>query len=730
MIPFANIKQAALARARDLLQQWFPAGTLHGDEFHIGDVTGEPGHSLKINWRTGLGADFATGDCFGDLIDLYAAHMGISVKEAALQLGNIVGLHEAPRERAKAARRVEVQLPPSDADIRPQVFSSAGRGMPAEIYAYRSRAGRLRYVIARYDPDDSRGRTRKEFTPFVWAGDTWMPKAPPAPRPLYGLELIDTYPNQAAVIVEGERCANVARGVVWASRPVLTWSGGAGGVQHADWSELAGLTDVVIWPDADKPGIEAGAAIARILAGMGITVSIVDVADVMVEVAAQTKPSGWDIADMVAAGATKADVVAFVKARKKPYIAQAAVLVNPEVESEPPPPPESFESLWARHALTLDGKGRPDINLDNVVRIITANTTTETLHFDPFLNQIKTDGHRLDDAWILAWQLRLQRAYGLVGLQRSGVVADAIAIVAKSRRVNSLQVWLRSLEWDQKPRLETMLSRGFCAADTDYTRAVSRCFLLSLAARAIRPGCQVDTMLILEGRQGAGKSRGLEALAGPEFYADIDSPIGTQQHAQDIQGRWLVEISELSGMRASDVERVKSGITRTTDVYREPYARVATDHPRQCVYAGTTNSGQYLLDDTGNRRFWPVRVGDQIDKGWLSQTREQLFAEAVARLDQGAVWWDVPDDAHREAVALRVVLDALDVRVHQYLERLPGPVVTADILAFLEIPLSQWTTGLQRRVGAALRSAGWHVQRERGRQVWYPSETIRLRAVR
>jgi hypothetical protein len=110
-----------------------------------------------------------------------------------------------------------------------------------------------------------------------------------------------------------------------------------------------------------------------------------------------------------------------------------------------------------------------------------------------------------------------------------------------------------------------------------------------------------------------------------------------------------------------------------------------------------------------------------------------LFAESVARLDQGAVWWDVPEDAQREAVALRVVLDALDDRVHGYLDRLTGPVVISDVLAFLEIPLSQWTTGLQRRVGAALRNAGWHVQRERGRQCWYPAETGdqrgRLRAV-
>ena len=395
MIPFANINAAALAQARVLLAAWFPAGTFHGDEFHIGNIAGEPGQSLKVNWRTGLGADFATGDRYGDMIDIYAARMGCSLKDAALQLGNIVGVHESPRERVKAARRVEVQLPPADADIRPEVFSSAGRGVPSEIYAYRSRAGRLRHVIARFDADDSRGRTRKEFCPFTWSGDTWMPKAPPSPRPLYGLELIDLYPNQAAVIVEGERCANVARGVVWQTRPVLTWPGGAGGVQHADWSELAGLTEVVIWPDADKPGIEAAAAIARILAGMDITVSIVDVADVMVEVAAQTKPSGWDIADMVAAGATKADVVAFVKARKKPYIAQVAIARDPEAESEPPAPPESLESLWARHALTLDKQSRPDINLDNVVRIITAQTSAETLHYDPFLNQIKTDGHRL-----------------------------------------------------------------------------------------------------------------------------------------------------------------------------------------------------------------------------------------------------------------------------------------------------------------------------------------------
>ena len=444
------------------------------------------------------------------------------------------------------------------------------------------------------------------------------------------------------------------------------------------------------------------------------------------------RPSGWDLADWVASGVRRKEIQEWGKARRKEWAATPEVAIE---EPPPPPPatavvesdPESMREVWGSMGLALRPNGQPHVNMDNCARIIAVQTGPDDLHYDPFLNQVRVRESgglvKLRDDHILAWVLRLQREYGLADI-RPSVVQDAIYLITRQRPVNSLQRWLRSLSWDGTPRVELLFPVGFGAEDTAYHRAVSRCFLVSLVARAIRPGCQVDTMPILEGQQGAGKSRGLEALAGPEFYADIDSPIGTTAHATDIQGRWLVEISELSGMRASEVERVKSGITRTVDVYREPWARVASDHPRQCVYAGTTNAHQYLLDDTGNRRFWPVAVGT-IDRDWIKAHRAQLFAEALVLFDQGAKWWDVPADDAAAAAAARVQLDAINDSVGAYLTGRPGEDVTVSgVLEWLEIPAGQWNVSLQRRVGSALRYYGYRVRKTNGRSVFTPPDTL------
>jgi len=259
---------------------------------------------------------------------------------------------------------------------------------------------------------------------------------------------------------------------------------------------------------------------------------------------------------------------------------------------------------------------------------------------------------------------------------------------------------------------------GFGCEDNEYTRAVSKNFLVGMMARAIRPGCQLDTLPILEGNQGIGKSQGLKALAG-EFYADIDSAIGSKEFAEQIQGKWLVELSELSAMRPSEVERVKSGITRTVDVYREPFAILATDHPRQCVFAGTTNQSNYLLDDSGNRRFWPVKCG-VIDKTWITSHREQIFAEAFVAINSGATWWEIPQEQTKREQEARMLIDGLIEKVKDYIELHPTNIRVSEMLESWEVPKHQWSQPMQKRIVSALRQLGFASFKTSGLQVWRP----------
>ena len=167
-------------------------------------------------------------------------------------------------------------------------------------------------------------------------------------------------------------------------------------------------------------------------------------------------------------------------------------------------------------------------------------------------------------------------------------------------------------------------------------------------ARVFRPGCKADCTLILEEAQGTLKSTACAVLAlSPEWFADGIADLGSKDSAQDLRGKWIVEIAELSAMTRAAVERVKAFISRQVDHYRPSYGRRSQDFPRQTVFIGSTNSDEYLADETGNRRFWPVRIG-RIDIPALQRDVEQIWAEAVVAFKAGEQWWL---DAELEAEA-------------------------------------------------------------------------------
>lgn len=728
-IDFDGISRAVLARATELLPQWFPNGKFQGLEFCLGDISGEPGDSLKFNIRKGCGTDFATGTTFGDIIDLYAQHYRVDLKQAAQDLADANGIGfkrngwgQTPRVRAPKPERKLTEFPPEGTSIAPEVFTHHERAIPSIVHPYRDRSGRLMFVTCRYEADESRGQTTKAVLPWVWSGDTWACRGPEKPRPLYGLDSVEKFPTAPVIVVEGEKCVDAARLKVFTKNPVISWMNGAKGVSAADWSQLAGVKKAVIWPDADAAGHDAMRDVADALLEQGISVEFVDVAD--------APGSGWDVADAIAEGWSGPDTFKWALARRKPWPvtpeAVAAAEAVPEAAAPPPEPqgPEpsiSQVETWERLDLARKGNGAPYASVDNALRILTNTIPPDALHYDPFLNSIRYrppgagDFEKLRDDHILRMQLNAQRIVGIQDMSK-GVMADALALLARQRQRNSLQEWLKGLEWDGKERLGSLFVRGFGSADTRYHRDVGRCFLLGMVARAMRPGCQVDTMPILEGSQGIGKSRGLAALAG-DYYADIDAPIGSKEFCEQIQGSWLVELSELSAMRPSEVERVKSGISRVVDKYREPFAILSSDHPRQCVFAGSTNAGQYLQDDTGNRRFWPVKCG-QIDREWIADTRLQLFAEALHAVNHGACWWDVSADEAQAEAAARVITDTLHESVASYCASTYGDISVAMMLSYWDIPKSQWNAPLQKRCATALRALGYTLVHVRAGNVW------------
>jgi putative DNA primase/helicase len=191
--------------------------------------------------------------------------------------------------------------------------------------------------------------------------------------------------------------------------------------------------------------------------------------------------------------------------------------------------------------------------------------------------------------------------------------------------------------WDGKPRLASFLHRYFGAEDTPYSALVGERWLKSAVARTLKPGCQADHMLILEGAQGIGKSTALLKLAGAWYGGDPPAIIQTIRFKEYLLGRWIVDISELQALRSNVAAAIKCELTTREDRFRLPYARRTEAFPRRVAFAGTTNEFQYLNDPTGNRRYWPVACS-KIDLTGLGRDRDIIWGEAVAGVLDGDPW--------------------------------------------------------------------------------------------
>jgi predicted P-loop ATPase len=218
-------------------------------------------------------------------------------------------------------------------------------------------------------------------------------------------------------------------------------------------------------------------------------------------------------------------------------------------------------------------------------------------------------------------------------------VRAAIESAARRRPFHPIQDWLKSLTWDEKPRLDRVLPEYFQSPDSPYEQGVGPRWFISLVARAMEPGCQSDCTLILEGEQGIGKTGAFRALMhDPTWYAESSSGVDSKDFYENLRGVWLMGFDELDSLTRASLTRVKTVLTATRDRYRKSYGHLPQDYPRSCGFCGSTNSSQYLNDLTGARRFWPVKVLRPIYVPRIIEDREQIWAEAYVRWRSGEPW--------------------------------------------------------------------------------------------
>ena len=317
---------------------------------------------------------------------------------------------------------------------------------------------------------------------------------------------------------------------------------------------------------------------------------------------------------------------------------------------------EFTEDTW-QTALELDKQGKIKDTLDNIVLIIRNDPELQSLAFNKHRDgidarnglpwsQMKEGWNDSDNA---ALKVYISNKYGVYSPTKT---KDAILAVAAERAYHPIKEYLDNLsEWDGIDRVETLLVDYFGATDNSYTKAVTRKTMVAAVARIYHPGTKFDSVLILNGPQGIGKSTFFAKLAGDWFSDSLTlTDMKDKAGPEKLQGYWMLELGELAGMRKTDVEVVKSFISRCDDKYRASYGVNVESHPRQCVIVGSTNAESgFLRDITGNRRFWPVRIsGNGKKKAWQMSVYdvEQIWAETLVLYEKGEKLYLEGDDVH------------------------------------------------------------------------------------
>lgn len=334
---------------------------------------------------------------------------------------------------------------------------------------------------------------------------------------------------------------------------------------------------------------------------------------------------------------------------------------------------EVLDPLPATWPVTTSSRAPDGRAAENIIWYCATNGIYARLNEFDLQTYVRLDGktQRLDDVVIRDITMRLNTSQCFA---KKELVADVLLDAGAKKSFHPVRDFLDRLKWDKVPRLDTMLIRLAGAEDTALNRAISAAWMISAVRRVRSPGIKADAMLVLVGEQGLGKSSLFQVLAGPEWFTDdLEIGVDSKLVIEKATGVWIAECAELSGMVKREIEQVKAFITRQKDTARLAYARVTSQVPRQFVLCGTVNRQQFLLDDTGNRRFWPVVVSN-IDLQTLSLETKQLWAEAAYREKKGeshnipSELWDAAAAVAADHTIADTFFDAIEV-----LLPVPGP---------------------------------------------------------
>jgi putative DNA primase/helicase len=375
------------------------------------------------------------------------------------------------------------------------------------------------------------------------------------------------------------------------------------------------------------------------------------------------------------------------------------------------------DESW-RSFIPLTSAGSPDGNNVEGVALYIANhrLLKGRLRYNQLTKEMELDGNPLEDYHVAEFR-RLMHAERFKS--KKSDVKDEMDADARRNQFDPLTEYLQALKWDGTERITDWLSTYLGAPDSHYARIVGRKSLIGAVARALSPGCKNDTMPVLEGEQGTGKSTALRYLFGDRFFIDHLPDFHSKDSFQQLQGAWCVEVAELSALSKADIKDVKQFLSRLVDKFRPPFGTLPIQVPRRSVFWGTVNpeEGGYLRDPTGARRFWPIETR-AIDTDAILRDRDQIWAEAVVAFLAGEAWHleegkDI-DDAKAEQAKRREVHPwepVLDGWLRK--EQLERCTVASALTYGVKLDADRQEPRHARQIGACLRALGWLANTER-----------------
>jgi predicted P-loop ATPase len=311
-----------------------------------------------------------------------------------------------------------------------------------------------------------------------------------------------------------------------------------------------------------------------------------------------------------------------------------------------------------------------------------------------------------------------------IHVQSRQAVSQAVHSIAHQHPFHPIRDYFSSLAWDGQYRLDSWLTTYLGAYSSMYSRAVGRLFLVAAITRTFEPGTKYDYCVILEGPQGTRKSTALRVLADP-WFAESNYSLGSLNSVLSLRGVLIMELPELSALEKVEVSTIKQSLSCQIDRVRPPYGRHVIDIPRESVFAGTSNHDTYLHDETGNRRFLPIRTGDvsRIDTDALARDRDQLWAEAVVwyrarRIKCYLEGQTLAQQAEREQRA-RYQSDPWESAIEAWLKTgSPGGYTQVSVeqilTACLQLAVKDQKKTAQMQVAKCLRALGWERYKSTG----------------